>query len=422
MPAQRSNGSAADDNDTRRPERTMDTAKKNVGVLAGCQAVMQVKMSMVIAVTGLAGYAIAPDPAWATLPITIYVLGSALATLPSGGYMKRHGRRAGFGHGARWGIAGGLTSALALYLESFALLCAGAMLLGVFVAFGRAYRFAAADAAPVSFRAKAISLVLAGGLVGGVLGPNVANWTKELWPGISFGATFLAMSVLAALTLLLLRPLDIPPLSAEQRAERGRPMRVIMRQPAFIVACAASAIGYGVMNLLMVATPLAMHHHDYPFAHTAFVLEWHLIGMFAPSFFTGHLITRYGTLTIMAAGALLNLVCIGIALSGESVWHFWAALFFLGVGWNFLFTSGSTLLTETYQPSEREKTQATHDFITFGVMALTSLLSGAMLAQQGWGWHAINYGSLPFIALVVVAILWLAVQRRSLARAGDSSA
>jgi len=390
----------------------MDTAKKNVVVLASCQAITQVKMSMLIAIAGLSGYALATDKTWATLPITIYVIGSALATLPSGTFMKRHGRRNGFTFGALFGVGGGLVCAAALYVESFLLLCVGTAILGVFVAFGRAYRFAAADSAPKQFKAKAISLVLAGGIVGGVLGPNLANWTKDAWTGIDFGASFIAISVLSALTLLALRPLQIPPLTAVERAEPGRPMRVIMRQPAFIVAVTASAVGYGVMNLLMVATPLAMHHHDYPFRNTAFVLEWHLIGMFAPSFFTGHLITRFGVLPIMVAGALLNVVCIGIALSGETVMHFWASLFILGIGWNFLFTSGSTLLTETYAPSEREKTQSMHDFITFATMAVTSLISGAMLSHEGWGWHAINYGSLPFIAAVLLVVTWFALMRR----------
>jgi len=390
----------------------MDTAKKNVVVLASCQAITQVKMSMLIAIAGLSGYALATDKTWATLPITIYVIGSALATLPSGTFMKRHGRRNGFTFGALFGVGGGLVCAAALYVDSFLLLCVGTAILGVFVAFGRAYRFAAADSAPKEFKAKAISLVLAGGIVGGVLGPNLANWTKDAWTGIDFGASFIAISVLSALTLLALRPLQIPPLTAVERAEPGRPMRVIMRQPAFIVAVTASAVGYGVMNLLMVATPLAMHHHDYPFRNTAFVLEWHLIGMFAPSFFTGHLITRFGVLPIMVAGALLNVVCIGIALSGETVMHFWASLFILGIGWNFLFTSGSTLLTETYAPSEREKTQSMHDFITFATMAVTSLISGAMLSHEGWGWHAINYGSLPFIAAVLLVVTWFALMRR----------
>jgi MFS family permease len=385
----------------------MDNSRKNVVVLAGCQALTQIKMSMLIAVAGLSGYALATDKTWATLPITIYVIGSALATLPSGSYMKRHGRRNGFSFGALFGVAGGLVCATALWLHSFWLLCAGTALLGVFIAFARAYRFAAADAAPKEFKAKAISLVLAGGIVGGVLGPNVANWTKDTWTGLEFGASFLAMSVIAALTLIVLRPLKIPPLTAAERAEPGRPMSEIMRQPAFIVAVTASAVGYGIMNLLMVATPLAMHHHEYPFRNTAFVLEWHLIGMFAPSFFTGHLITRFGTLPVMTMGAVLNLVCIGVALSGDSVMHFWAALFILGVGWNFLFTAGSTLLTETYRPSEREKTQSMHDFITFATMAVTSLVSGALLSREEWGWHAINYGSLPFVGAVLIAIVWL---------------
>ena len=189
-------------------------------------------------------------------------------------------------------------------------------------------------------------------------------------------------------------------------------MREIMRQPAFIVAVTASAVSYGVMNLLMVATPIAMHHHDYPFSSTALVLEWHVIGMFAPSFFTGHLITRFGVLPIMVCGALLNVACIAVALSGESVHHFWLSLFLLGIGWNFLFTAGSTLLTECYRPVERERTQSAHDFITFSVMSVTSLISGAMLAHEGWGWNAINYGSLPFIGAVLVAVGWLAVKRR----------
>lgn len=390
----------------------MDAARRNVVVLAGCQALTQVKMTLLITIAGLVGYALASNKALATLPLTIYVVASALATLPSGGYMKRHGRRSGFTLGATFGIAGGLVCAASVWLHAFWLFCVGCAVLGVFVAFGRAYRFAAADSAPPDFKAKAISLVLAGGIVGGVLGPNVANWTHLSIDGLPFAASFLAISVLAVLTIVALRPLAIPPLTAAQLAEPGRPMREIMRQPAFIVAVTASAVGYGVMNLLMVATPIAMHHHEYPFSSTALVLEWHVIGMFAPSFFTGHLITRFGVLPILVCGALLNVVCIIVALSGESVHHFWLSLFLLGVGWNFLFTGGSTLLTECYRPVERERTQSAHDFITFSVMSVTSLISGAMLAHEGWGWTAINYGSLPFIAVVLIAVAWLAFIRR----------
>jgi MFS family permease len=380
--------------------------RKNIALLAAAQALLLTNGITLVAINGLLGFQLAADKRLATLPITTYVIGGALATLPAAFFMKRHGRRAGFMLGAGIGMLGALISAFAVSIGSFWLLCLGTVFAGVYNAFGQQFRFAAADAAPLEWKSKAISLTLAGGILGGVIGPEVGKLTRTLLEP-TYLASYGALAGFAALSMLIASRLDIPPLSAAEQARRGRPWRRIAAQPAFIVAVLAAACGYGVMNLLMTATPLAMDICGLPFADTAFILQWHVIGMFAPSFFTGDLIKRFGVLTILGVGAALMFLCIGIALSGVTLMHFWWALVLLGIGWNFLFIGGTTLLTETYRPEEKAKVQGTNDFLVLGVQGLTSLSSGILITGEGW--FRLNSLALPIVAMTALAsaLLWL---------------
>ena len=281
---------------------------------------------------------------------------------------------------------------------------------GVYNAYGQYYRFAAADVAGVQFRPVAISLVLAGGLVGGILGPTTSRLTVDLLPERFLGA-YLALIVVALITMGLLRFVRIPEPSAAEKTATGRPMSKIAAQPKFVVAVASAAISYGVMNFLMTSTPIAMNICGHPYKAATFVISSHVIGMYLPSFFTGGLIRRFGALPVMLAGALLNAASIGVALSGVAVAEFWAALMLLGVGWNFLFIGATTLLTETYRPEERAKAQGVNDSAIFIMMALSSFASGMIVT--GPGWDSVNYAAAPLVVLVMAAITWLALHQRA---------
>jgi MFS family permease len=376
------------------------TIRRNIALLATAQGFLLANGVTLIAVNGLVGFQLASDKRLATLPVTAYVIGAALTTLPAAFFMKRHGRRAGFMLGSVLGIGGALISALAVSIQSFWLLCLGTLFAGFYNAFGQQYRFAAADAADASWKSRAISLTLAGGILGGVLGPETGKFTKDLLQP-TFMASYGALALFALISLILVSRLQIPVLSQAEQTAPGRPIREIARQPKFIVAVLAASCGYGVMNLLMTATPLAMDMCSMPFSDAAFVLQWHVIGMFAPSFFTGHLIKRFGVINILLLGAILMFACVGIALSGATLMHFWWALVLLGVGWNFLYIGGTTLLTETYRPEEKAKVQGGNDFVVFGVQAATSLSAGLMITSEGWG--ALNQLAIPVIALTALA-------------------
>src|SRR5262245_5670128 len=351
----------------------------NIGLLTACQAMLFSNNSTLIAINGLAGLALAPTPVLATLPVTGWVLGGAIATMPASQYMKRMGRKAGLMHGATIGIAGALLCAAAILQQSFWLLCFGALVFGTFNAFGQYYRFVAAEVAPPDFRATAVSLVLAGGLVGGILGPTTSRLTVDL-VGPRFTGAYLALVVFIVVTIALLSRIRVPDLSAEQQASTGRPLAEIARQPKYVVAVLGSAIGYGVMNFIMTSTPIAMRGCGLPFGDAAFVISSHVVAMFAPSFVSGGLIRRVGVIPVMLAGAVLNIVSIAIALSGVALANFWWALVLIGVGWNFLYIGGTTLLTETYRPEERAKAQGASEFAIFGMMTVSSLSSGMIVA------------------------------------------
>ena len=388
----------------------MNSTKRNVALLAACQAMLFTNNATLIAINGLAGLALAPNKGLATLPVTCWILGGALATMPASLHMKRVGRKRGLTSGIFWGFAGSLLCAAAMWQQSFWLLCLGTMVWGVYNAYGQYYRFAAADAASGDFKATAISLVLAGGLVGGILGPNTSRFTVDLLATKYMGA-YLALIGFALVSVVLLRFISIPNPTAAEQAATGRPLAQIAAQPRFIVAVLSGALGYGVMNFLMTSTPIAMGVCGHPYSDAAFVISSHVVAMFAPSFFTGALIRRLGVLTVMFAGALLNLASISIALSGISVPHFWASLVALGVGWNFLYIGGTTLLTETYRPEERAKAQGANDQAIFIMMAISSFTSGMTVTSAGW--ERVNLFALPLVALVALAIGWYALHRRA---------
>jgi len=384
----------------------MNSTRRNVGLLAACQALLLTNNATLIAINGLAGLALAPRAALATLPVTCWVVGGAIATMPASLHMRRVGRQAGLTAGTLWGIVGALICAGAVWVQGFWLLCFGTLVFGVYNAYGQYYRFAAADAAGPDFKSTAISLVLAGGLVGGILGPTTSRFTIDLLQPRFTGA-YLALIGFALATMVLLRFVRIPPLSARVQAETGRPLGQIVAQPKFIVAALAGAIGYGVMNFLMTSTPIAMGVCGHPYTDAAFVISSHVVAMFAPSFLTGGLIRRLGVLQVMFAGALLNFAAIGVALSGIAVSRFWVSLVLLGVGWNFLYIGGTTLLTQTYRPEEMAKAQGANDQTIFLMMAVSSFTSGVTVTAAGW--ERVNLFALPMVGVVAVAILWYAV-------------
>jgi MFS family permease len=388
----------------------MNSTHRNVGLLAACQAMLFANNSTLIAINGLAGLALAPYAALATLPVTCWILGGALATMPASLHMKRVGRRAGLTSGTLWAFAGALICASAIGLQSFWLLCAGTLVWGVYNAYGQYYRFAAADVATPEYRPTAISLVLAGGLVGGIVGPTLSRWTVGLADKKFLGA-YLVLIAFAIATIVLLRFIRIPAPSAAERAASGRPLREIAAQPKFIVAVLSAALGYGVMNFLMTSTPIAMLACGHDFGAAAFVISSHIVGMFGPSIFTGTLIRRFGVLRVMLTGAVLNLVTIAIAFTGISVAHFWWSLVLLGVGWNFLYTGGTSLLTETYRPEERAKAQGANDQAIFLMMLVSSFASG--VAVTAGGWERVNLFALPLIGIVAAALVWFALHERS---------
>ena len=390
---------------------------KNLWLLALCQGLFLTNNVVFIAINGLVGLELASYGWMATLPVMGYVVGGALSTPLVARSQARWGRKVSFQIGLAVAMGSAMLCAWAAFSRSFELLCLATLIAGYYSANGQLYRFAAAELVAPGFKEKAVSLVLAGGLIGAIVGPQLASRTRTLFP-VPFAGAYIALIGVAVIAMVLMAVIRFPeapkPVTAAtgaKAASAGRPLSVLMRQPTFLVAVIGSALGYGVMNLLMAATPLAMQVCGMPFDDAAFVLEWHVIGMFAPGFVTGHLIKRHGVLTIMGAGVVLNLACIGIALSGQDLHQFAVALFLLGVGWNFLFTGSTTLAMQAYRPEEKDKAQAAINFCVFGVMAVTSFASGALITTQGWTW--LNLGSLLPVVLTGLALIWLGWQRRT---------
>ncbi len=386
-----------------RPDRVIPLLSLGQGLLLTGSA-------MLVSVNGLVGFLLAPDPALATLPVTCFVLGGALSSLPISLLMQRRGRAAGFALGCLAAILGALLAALGVAGGSFGLLCLGTFVFGVYNAAGQYLRFAAVDLCPPALHARAISLVLAGGLLGAFLGPALSRLTVDLAQP-QFVATYLALIVVALLVFAVTRLLRFPPLPETPPLRIAGTRRALLRRPGFWLAIAASSSAWATMNLLMTATPLAMQACAYPFADAAWALQWHMVGMYAPMLVSGRIVERLGPRGAIALGAFGIAGCALIALHGTSVEHFVAALALLGVGWALLFVGGNALLTQQYTTQDRGLAQGLHDACMFGAMVLSSLLASRAVTLPGW--LELQWGALATMAAMLV--LLLALGRRALA-------
>ncbi len=382
-----------------------DRGQENVLLLAFCQALFTTSNAVVVTASALAGQQLAPGSGLATLPFSLQFVATMAVTFPASMLMKRLGRRVGFALGAGCGLASGMLGCLAILGGRFGLFCLAGALYGGFVGFAQYYRFAAADAASPALRPRAIGYVLAGGVVAALAGPELAKATSGLFAPVLFAGCYAAVAALALATLGVLALVTIPRPSAAERSAAGRPLRQIARQPAFLVALLGAMVAYGAMALIMTATPLAMIACAHAFTDAAFVIQWHILGMFAPSFVSGRLVGRFGPRRVMLVGCGLMLACVATSLSGVGVAQFWAALVLLGVGWNFMFVGATTLLTSSYEAAEKAKVQAVNDLLVFGTVALASLSSGAL--QHLVGWAAVNLGVVPPLLGALGALLWL---------------
>jgi MFS family permease len=390
----------------------IDQSVRNVSLLSACQAMAQTQMVLMFSGSTLIGLALADNPALATVPITLQFVAMTLSTVPAALLMERVGRARGFIAFLLLGSLGGALSIYALYEQSFLLFCAGSALFGSSAGSNQQFRFAAVDTAPEAFKSRAVSLVLAGGVFAGLAGPTLSTWSYDLLAPVIWAGVFVVMLVMQGLMVVALLFTDIPPPGTRELNGPVRPMGVIARQPKFIVALLSAMVGYGVMNLVMLSTPLFMRTHPtHPFAipEVNTVIMWHVIGMFAPSFITGWLIRRYGDLNIIAAGAVVAVVCVAVNLSGDSFWHIAVAMALVGVAWNFMFTGGTTLLLETYTPVEKAKVQGINDFFVFGTVAVCSLAAG--MIYQFVGWQALNIAVVAALVVVLAANLWIRIQR-----------
>lgn len=399
------------------------TGWRNARVLAVCQALFISAMSINLTLTGLVGYTLADDKAYATVPFSLITVAAAITTIFASLWMQRIGRRAGFAVGAFVCALGGLIAAWAILHRDFVMFCIGTACIGVFSAFAQYYRLAAADGVTPDRKSKAISTVMTGGVIAAVLGPLLAQWSRGALPGNAFAGAYAMVAVLGLLSAILLLSQykdlkDLPPAASQPPAASvdshtaARPLGVIVRQPIFIAALANNMLGYAVMIFIMTTTPLAMMGCNYSVTDSAGVIQWHLVGMYAPSFFSGWLIQRYGVAAVLLAGAGLCGACVLLAASATALPNFYAALLLLGVGWNFMFVGGTTLLTRAYRPTEQGKTQATSEFSTFAVTALASLGAGQLLTRLGWA--RINTAVLPLLLLAAGAtLMWALLARRA---------
>ena len=383
-------------------------------LLTLCQALAMTGNNILATTASLVGYSLLIDKSWATLPTALQMSGTMVTIIPASLLMARFGRRAGFTIGATLGATGAALATAAIFRSSFPAFCLGTALLGSYNGFATYYRFAAADTAAPSFRGKAISLVLAGGVAAALFGPEMAKWSRSLFNPVLFAGCYVLILGFCLVSIGVLRFVRMPRTSAAS-AGPVRPLADIVRQPAFFLAAPAGMIAYGTMSLMMTATPLAMVGCALSFEDAAFVIQWHALGMYAPSFVTGHLIDRFGALRIMFCGVALLCLCSALALSGTDLMQFWGALVLLGIGWNFLFIGSTTLLTEAYTAAEKAKTQAANDFLVFGMVAVSSFSSGVLL--NGFGWNALALLVLPLAGAIFLLLALDARRKRIVARA-----
>jgi len=384
---------------------------RTILLLSVCFAFSGTTSSLTVSASSLVGYGLADNKALATLPLSFHLLGTMLAGIPASLLMKRVGRRYGFMIGTGIGVSGAGAAALAIINSNFIFFCMSIFLLGILSGFSQLYRFAAADVASPEYRAKAISWVMFGGIIAGFIGPTIAVKAKDLITDAPFAGSYLFVVMFHLVIVSILFMIRLPQPSVEEQTGEMRPWREIFSQPKIIVAILTSMTGYAVMAMIMTATPLAMTKGSgHLFSDAAFVIQWHVVGMFAPSFFTGSLIHRFGTLPIIVTGILLNLLCIGINFVGTEVLNYWSALILLGMGWNFMFVAATTMITETYRPAEKAIVQGVNDFFVFGSAAISSLLAGVVLTT--WGWEAVNLSLIPLLGFVGIALLWYSYSLR----------
>jgi MFS family permease len=390
-------------------------ARANVVRLAAAQAMTGANSAVIFATGAIVGATLAPDVSLATVPISMYVLGLAGGTLPTGAISRTHGRRVAFIIGTACGALTGLLGAFAILRGSFAIFCCATFLGGLYGAVSQSYRFAAADGASAEFRPKAVSWVMAGGVFAGVLGPQLVQWTMEVWQPYLFAFSFVVQAIVALIAMAIVAGVDAPK-PAPSDLRRGRPLFEIVRQPRFIAAALCGVIAYPTMNLVMTSAPLAMKMCGLSLSDSNFGIQWHIVAMYGPSFFTGSLIARFGAPAVVATGLLLEAAGATIGLSGTTALHFWITLVVLGIGWNFGFVGASALVLETHRPEERNKVQAFNDFLVFGMMAVGSFSSGQLLAN--YGWSTVNWVVFPpvLLGLAVLAAASLAKRRDALQR------
>lgn len=386
-------------------------ARRNAVVLAIAQALAGGNNTVIVATAGIVGTMLAPDKGLATLPISVFVFGMWISTLPMGWLARNLGRRTALQIGTASGVLTGIICCIAVLQGSFLLFNIGAIFSGFYAAAHQSYRFAATDTASEAFRAKAISWVLAGGVFGAVIGPQLVIATKDLWQPYLFAASYVAQSLFALAAGAVLMLLNIPPPPPRTATSEGRPLSEIARQPRFVVAVACGVVSYSMMNLVMTSAPLAMVMCNHSVTDATLGLQWHILGMFAPSFVTGALINRFGILPITGLGLLLLIVAAIIGISGISLWHFWVGLAVLGVGWNFAFIGATAMVTQCHRPNERNKVQAFNDFLIFGTMAIGSFSSGKLLAN--FGWEVVNEVLIPFVFAACVMLAWWSLRGRS---------
>ena len=386
-------------------------ARRNALVLAIAQALAGGNSTVLVATAGIVGTMLAPDKSLATLAISIYVLGMWMGTLPLGALARRLGRRNALQIGTVCGVLTGLICCVAVLQGSFLLFNVGAVFSGFYASAHQSYRFAAADTASEAFRPKAISWVLFGGVVAAIVGPQLVIATQDLWPPYLFAATYLGQSALALISAGVLMFVNIPKPPPRSSAGEGRSLAEIAKQPRFVVAVACGVAAYSMMNLMMTSAPLAMVMCNHSVTDATLGLQWHVLGMYAPSFATGALISRFGLQRVTGAGLALIIVAALIGIAGISLWHFWIALALLGVGWNFAFIGATTMVTHCHRPNERNKVQAFNDFLVFGSMALGSFASGALLVN--FGWSAVNEIVFPVALAATALLIWGALRGRS---------
>lgn len=372
--------------------------------LALGQALLITGNILLLSVSALIGQKIAPDISLATLPVALQFLGLMVVTIPAAHLMRLLGRKIGFLLGSLIGVSGATLASFALYHGNFTLFCTSTFLLGTAIGVGQQYRFAAVEGCPPEKHPRAIGLVMGGGILAAVLGPNLAVLAKNMIPDVTYLGAFLVLIGLHLLTLLLILSLRLPPPSSDEQHGPTRSYLELLRQPLLVSAITAGVIGYSVMVLVMTATPLAMDACGFGFDSTASIIQWHVLGMFLPSFVTGRLISRFSEPRIIQAGCVLLVLCVALNQVGTSYWHFWVALVALGMGWNFTFIGATSLLTHTYRPAEKAKVQGLNDFMVFGFSALGSLLAGRWQAQ--FGWEQLNLLMLPVITVAMLLVAW----------------